>query len=86
MSKTRKEKCNMRWQKHITVDSNICHGRACIAGTRIPVSVVLDNLAAGLNSEDIQKSYPSLTSDDIKAVLIYAANLAQERVIEFATH
>ena len=55
----------MRWQKHITVDSNICHGRACIAGTRIPVSVVLDNLAAGLNSEDIQMSYPSLSSDDI---------------------
>jgi len=39
----------MRWQDHITTDPAVCHGRACIRGTRILVSVVLDNLAAGVS-------------------------------------
>jgi uncharacterized protein (DUF433 family) len=51
----------MNWQAYITVDPAICHGRACIKGTRIMVSVVLDNLVAGLSSAEIVKSYPSLT-------------------------
>jgi uncharacterized protein (DUF433 family) len=38
----------MVWHQYISVDSNICHGQACVAGTRIPVSVVLDNVAAGI--------------------------------------
>jgi uncharacterized protein (DUF433 family) len=37
----------MDWKEHISVDRKVCHGRACIRGTRIMVSVVLDNLAAG---------------------------------------
>jgi len=69
------------WQDHISINPKICHGRACIRGTRIPVSVVLDNIAAGLNSGEIIHSYPSLTADDIRATLSYAAELAQERVI-----
>lgn len=51
--------------KRITVDPEVCHGAACIAGTRIPVSVILDNLASGLNRQDVLKSYPSLYLDDI---------------------
>lgn len=43
----------MRWQDHITTDPAVCNGRACIKGTRIPVSVVLDNLAAGTSLEEI---------------------------------
>ena len=50
----------MTWQDHITVDPLVCHGKACIKGTRIMVSVVLDNLAAGLSYEEIIESYPSL--------------------------
>ena len=59
----------------------ICHGRACIKGTRIMVSVILDNLAAGVKPEDIVRSYPPLTLEDINAALGYATELARERVV-----
>ena len=68
----------MSWQEHIFVDPNVCHGQACVRGTRIPVSVVLDNLAAGLREKDIIASYPALTSDAIDACIAYAATLARE--------
>ena len=71
----------MNWQAHITVDPAVLHGKACIRGTRIPVSVVLANLADGLSAEDIIKSYPSLSPESIQAALSYAADLAQERVL-----
>jgi uncharacterized protein (DUF433 family) len=71
----------MTWQDHITVDPAVAHGRACIRGTRIPVSVVLANLADGLSVEEIIRSYPSLTREAIQAALSYAADLAQERVM-----
>ncbi len=66
--------------KRITVDPNICHGKACITGTRIMVSVILDNLAAGKSYDDIIKNYPSLSVEDIKAALAYASELAKERI------
>lgn len=69
------------WQDYITVDPNVCHGKACIKGTRIMVSVVLDNLAAGLTPEEITHSYPSLDSQAIQATIAYAAELAKERLI-----
>jgi uncharacterized protein (DUF433 family) len=71
----------MDWQERITVDSSICHGKACIKGTRIMVSVILDNLAANISPDEILKSYPSLSLDDIQAAVSYAAELARERVI-----
>jgi len=67
--------------KRISVDPEVCHGAACIVGTRIPVSVILDNLAASLTREDILKSYPSLSPADIDAALAYAALLAKEQHI-----
>lgn len=72
----------MEWRERITVDPHICHGRACIKGTRIMVSVVLDNLAEGIEPEDLLKSYPSLKREDIQAALAYAAELAHERVMQ----
>ena len=69
------------WQAHISIDPNICHGRVCIRGTRIPVSVVLDNLAAGLGKEEIRQSYPPLTMEDIDAAIAYAAELTREQVV-----
>jgi uncharacterized protein (DUF433 family) len=71
----------MAWQDHIAVQPDICHGKACIRGTRIMVSVVLDNLAAGLAHEEILRSYPTLTQADIHAAMSYAAELARERVV-----
>ncbi len=67
--------------ERITVNPNVCHGKACIRGTRIMVSVILDNLAAGVSKEEILKSYRGLTIEDINAALAYAAELAHERII-----
>jgi uncharacterized protein (DUF433 family) len=66
------------WRERISVNPSICHGKACIRGTRVMVSVVLDNIAAGLPHPEILKSYPALTEPDIEAVLAYAAELARE--------
>jgi uncharacterized protein (DUF433 family) len=71
----------MRWQEHITVDPGVLHGMACFRGTRVPVAVVLANLADGLSAEEILRSYPSLTAEGVQAALAYAADLAQERVL-----
>ncbi len=71
----------MNWRDHITVDPEVCHGRACITGTRILVATILDNLAAGLSPEEIARSYPSLTGESVQAAVRYAAELARERVL-----
>ncbi|MEX2273322.1 MAG: DUF433 domain-containing protein [Vicinamibacterales bacterium] len=71
----------MVWQEHITVNPAVVHGKACIRGTRIPVAVVLANLAAGLSPNEVIRSYPSLTPEAIQAALAYAADLAEERVL-----
>ena len=63
----------MNWRDYITVDPAICHGKACIKGTRIMVSVVLDNLAAGLTPDEVLRSYPSLSREAIQAAIAYAA-------------
>ncbi len=75
----------MDWKQYIIVDPDICHGRACIKGTRVMVSVVLDNLAAGISSAEIMRSYPSLSAEAIQASIAYAAELARERVIPMPT-
>jgi uncharacterized protein (DUF433 family) len=69
------------WKKYITVHPDICHGQVCLADTRIPVSVVLDNLAVNISVEELQKSYPTLTLEHIQAAIMYAALLVKERVI-----
>lgn len=71
----------MDWREYIVVDPAVCHGQACIRGTRIPATVVLDNLAAGLSVAEVLKSYPSLTDQAIHATVAYAAELARERVV-----
>jgi len=71
----------MNWWNYVTVDPEICHGKACITGTRVLVSVVLDNLAAGVSVDEILRSYPSLTSESVRAAMGYAAELARERVV-----
>lgn len=71
----------MNWRDRISTDPQVCHGKPCIAGTRVLVTVVLDNLAAGVSPEVILRGYPSLTVDDVQAALWYAAELARERVV-----
>jgi uncharacterized protein (DUF433 family) len=64
----------------ISIDPNICHGQACVKGTRIPVHQLVRMLANGDSMEDLLGEYPSLTREDILASLEYAADLAEEQV------
>jgi len=70
----------MDWRPHITASPEIMHGAVCFRGMRIPVSVVLVNLAAGETAERILEQYPALKPDHIPAAIAYAADLARERV------
>lgn len=71
----------MNWKHHITTDPQVLHGAACFAGTRIPVTVVLDNLADGATPAEILSQYPTLHAEHVPAALAYAAELARERVL-----
>ncbi len=64
--------------KNIVCDPMICSGKPCIKGTRIPVHIVLDLLAAGESFEDIKEAYPNISDEDIRACLSYASVLADE--------
>ncbi len=70
----------MDWTDYITVDPQVCHGKACIKGTRIMVSVVLDNLADGQTVEQIVANYPTLTPEAVRAAIAYAPELSHERI------
>lgn len=72
----------MDWCDHITVNSEVHHGKPCIKGTQVMVSVILDNLAAGQAVEEIITSYPPLNPDDVQATIAYAADLARERIVD----
>jgi uncharacterized protein (DUF433 family) len=74
----------MDWRAHVTSDPAICHGKACIKGTRIMVSVILDNLAAGASTAEVVQRYPGLRDEQVAAAMAYAAELARERVIHTA--
>ena len=56
----------MNWQDYIVVNPSVCHGKACIRGTRIPVSVILDNLAAGLSLDEVhlQETFSDVVKTD----------------------
>lgn len=65
----------------VSINPRICHGQACVKGTRIMVWLVMQYLANGDSVEDVLSSYPSLTREDVQACLAYAAELARERVL-----
>ena len=71
----------MKWQDYITTDPNVCHGKACVKGTRVMVSVVLANLADGETVDQIVRGY-HVAADDVMACLDYAAELANERIVD----
>jgi len=65
----------------ITFDTGILGGRACIRGLRIPVSVIVGQIAHGATTDEILKDYPDLEREDIRQALEYAAWLASEQVV-----
>jgi uncharacterized protein (DUF433 family) len=67
----------------ITFDPDIMGGRACIRGMRIPVSVIVRQIAHGATVEEILEGYPDLEHDDVKQAIEYAAWLTEEKVYTF---
>ena len=72
---------NGNWKKRISINPQVCHGKAHIKGTRIFVTVILDNLAQGLSFDEIIESYPPLTKEDILAAIAYASFISKEELI-----
>ncbi len=66
----------MNWRERIERDPQTLHGKLHVRGTRIPVSVVLDNLAARLDLRDVLGIYPSLSEDDVRACVAWAAEIS----------
>lgn len=64
----------------ISIDAKICHGQACIKGTRIPVYQIVGMLANGDSFESLLEAYPTIEHEDIRACLEYAAWLAEEQI------
>ncbi len=68
----------LNWEERIASDPQVCRGKPCVRGTRIMVSVILDNLAEGMSPDEIVAEYPPLTLDDVRAAIAYAAALTRE--------
>lgn len=66
--------------ERISIDPKVCHGQACVKGTRIPVHLVVRMLANGDSVADLLADYPSLSQEDVMACLEYAAELTEEQV------
>ena len=71
----------MNWRNHIWIDPERMHGTPCMQGTRVPVYVILDNLAAGETPATILGEYPTLRPEHVPAAIAFAAELAHERVV-----
>ena len=67
--------------ERISINPNVCHGQACIKGTRIPVYLIVKMLANGDTIEELLEDYPSITRDDILACLAYTGALAEDENI-----
>jgi uncharacterized protein (DUF433 family) len=67
--------------ERISINPNVCHGQACIKGTRIPVYLIVQMLANGDTVDELLEDYPSITREDILACLAYAGALAEDENI-----
>lgn len=75
---------HMNWREVITADPNIVHGQVRFAGTRVPVSVVLECLASGMSEAEIVREYPTLPARAVPGALAYAAELARDDILPLA--
>ena len=71
----------MNWRERISIKPNVCHGKPCIQGTRIWVSLILDFLSNGDTVEELLQAYPQLSREDILACIAYGAEASRERFI-----
>ncbi|MGB3508697.1 MAG: DUF433 domain-containing protein [Microcoleaceae cyanobacterium] len=66
----------------ISIDPNICHGKPCIKGHRIWVSLILDLLGGGATIEELLEEYPGVEREDILACLTYGAEMTRNSFVE----
>lgn len=71
----------IQWQERIVIDPGLHHGEPCIAGTRIPVAMIVGSLADGMTAVEILAAYPQLTLPDIQAALAYAADVVRQDIL-----
>jgi len=71
----------MHFPARIEAKSSVMMGKACVKGTRIPVYLLLEKMAAGESFEDLLVAYPHLAIEDLRACLEYAAALAAEEIV-----
>ena len=71
----------MELPPYIEIRRDVMLGKPCLKGTRIPVYLVLEKLAAGETAEQILAAYPQISRDHVSAALQYAANLASEEIV-----
>jgi uncharacterized protein (DUF433 family) len=67
---------------HVEINPRVCNGKPVICGTRIPVTVILDQLAAGCTREDLKRKYPGITDEQIAGVLEYCSSVIEHTEIE----
>lgn len=67
--------------KRISINPGVCFGKPCIRGTRIWVSLILDNLAEGVTEKELLDDYPGLKHEDIFAAIAYGAEMSRERYV-----
>lgn len=67
---------------YVEIDPRVCNGKPVIAGTRIPVTVILDQMAAGCDREDLKRKYPGVSDEQISGVLRYCHRVIEHTDIE----
>ena len=65
----------------IAINKEICHGKPCIKGTRIPVYLILEMIEYGLSFEQVLEEYPHITKEDIQACLKFAKTIINNEEI-----
>ncbi len=70
--------------KRISVNPEVCFGKPCIKGTRVWISLIVDNLASGTTEQELLENYPQLSHEDVMAALAFAAEMTRERYVELA--
>ena len=71
--------------QRISIDPNVCFGKACIRGTRIWVSLILDLLATGMSETEVLGEYPQLTPEDVRAAIAYGAEMTRGHYVDIPT-
>jgi len=71
--------------QRISIDPQICFGKPCIKGTRIWVSLLLDQLAGGTTIDELLTEYPQLAREDVLAAIAYGAEVTRERIVPVPT-